>query len=124
MKQTYVRWTLQSADLIDLTPIKARDVLKRCLLEAHKEMFAQNEQMLAHNSADADLQVIVEGALRLAFREANEDYENPSAIGLMKVVQVLARKSMTSGTPVEVIEHHKRQIARVLQWLATSEPLQ
>lgn len=124
VNQTYSRWTLKSADLVDLTPIKARDLVKRCLLEAQKETFAQNERKSAHNSADADLHVIVEGAVRLAFREANEDYENPSATGLMKAVEVLARKSRSWGTPLEVIEHHKREIARVLQHLAALEPLQ
>ena len=123
MKQTYVRWTLESVDLIDLTPAKARDLITRCLLEAHKETFAQNEQRLAHNSTEADIHVIVEGAVRLAFREASEDYENPSATGLMKVVEVLARKSASSGTPSEVIEHHKRQIDRVLQHLGALERL-
>lgn len=122
MKQTYARWTLESADLVDLTATKARDLVTRCLLEAHKETFAQNEQTLGHHSADTDLRVLVEGAVRLAFREAKEDYENPSATSLVKVVQILGRKSRKWGTPLDVIEHHKRQIARVLQCLGSCQP--
>ena len=122
MRPTYVRWTLASADLVDLTPAKARDLITRCLLEAHKKTFAQNEQMLGHNSAETDLHALVEGAVRLAFREAKEDYESPSATGLMKVVQILARKSTNWGTPLEITEHHKRQITRVLQHLASCDP--
>ncbi|MFZ0735218.1 MAG: hypothetical protein WAM79_23070 [Candidatus Sulfotelmatobacter sp.] len=57
--------------------------------------------------------------MRLAFREAEEDYDHPSVDGLMKVVQVLARKSATWGTPPEIIAHHKREIARVLDCLAS-----
>src|SRR6266567_6196113 len=115
MNQIYTRWTVEAADLVNLTPAKARDLITRCLLEAQKETFTQNEQRLGHKLGDGDLQTIVEGAVRLAFRETREDYDNPTPEGLMKVVEVLARKSSSWGTPPEVIEHHKQQIARVLQ---------
>jgi len=119
VKQTFLRWNMQPDDLRNLTPAKARDLITRCLREAHRETFAQNEQMLGHNSAGPELDLIVEGAVRLAFREAHEDYENPSPAGLKRVVQVLARKSAAWGTPPEIIEHHKRQIAWVLECLAS-----
>jgi hypothetical protein len=38
----------------------------------------------------------------------------------MKVVELLARKSGSWGTPPEIIEHHKKQIARVLQSLSNN----
>lgn len=118
MTQSYTRWNLAPADLANLTPTKARDLVTRCLLEAQKETFAQNEQRLGHKPADAELRSIVEGAVRLAFRECQEDFDHPTHAGLMKVVHVLAKKSGSWGTPPEIIEHHKQQIARVLQSLS------
>jgi hypothetical protein len=117
MSQTYTRWNLSPSDLLNLTPVKARDLVTRCLLEAQRETFALNEQRLGHKTEDANLQSIVEGAVRLAFRESQQDYNNPTPEGLMKVVQLLAMKSSGWGTPPEIIEHHKQQIMRVLQAL-------
>lgn len=117
MSPTHTRWHVQSHDLVDLSPAKARDLITRCLLEAQKETFARHERMLGHTSADQDLQALVEGAVRLAFRETNQDYENPTREGLVKVVDLLARKSNAWGTPAEIIEHHKEQISRVLRHL-------
>lgn len=117
MNQTYNRWRVQAADLVSLTPEKARDLITRCLLEAQKETFARNEQVLGHMPGDRELQSIVEGTVRLAFRETKQDYDNPTRQSLMKVVEVLARKLSSWGTPAEIIEHHKEQIARVLRSL-------
>ena len=117
MNQTYNRWRVQAADLVSLTPEKARDLITRCLLEAQKETFARNEQVLGHMPGDRELQSIVEGTVRLAFRETKQDYDNPTRQSLMKVVEVLARKSSSWGTPAEIIENHKEQIARVLRSL-------
>jgi|SRR5208282_3149526 len=118
VSHTYKRWNVQPTDLVGLTPEKARDLITRCLLEAQKETFAENEQMLGHMPGEGELQTIVEGAVRLAFRETNQDYDNPTPQGLMKVVEVLARKSSSWGTPAAIIEHHKKQIAQVLRCLS------
>ena len=117
MSQTCTRWTMAPSDLLDLTPIKARDLVTRCLLEAQRETFAQNEQRLGHQAEDDHLRFVVEGAVRLAFRETGQNYNHPTAEGLTKVVQLLATKSSRWGTPPEIIEHHKQQISRVLQTL-------
>ena len=117
MNQRHTRWNLEPTDLVNVTPAKARDLITRCLLEAQRETFVHSEERLGHRPGDDDLQTIVEGAVRLAFREAQQDYDNPTREGLVSVVGVLARKSASWGTPPEIIEHHKRQIARVLQCL-------
>ena len=115
MIETFTRWKLGPDDLANLTPVKARDLVTRCLLEAQRETFAQNEQRLGHRAEDKDLVNIVEGMVRLAFREGKQDYDNPTRQGLMQVVETLGRKSAGWGTPAEIIEYHKQQIGRVLQ---------
>ena len=120
MSQTYTRWTMEPADLVGLTPLKARDLVTRCLLEAQRETFALNEQRLGHKAEDEHLRFVVQGAVRLAFRETGQDYNHPTLESLMKVVQLLATKSSRWGTPPEIIEHHKQQISRVLQTLSNN----
>ena len=117
MNQGCHRWTVQATDLTHLTAVKARDLIIKCLLEAQRENFAQNEQVLGHTPGEPELRAIVEGTIRLAFREIDQDYDNPSRESLMKVVGVIVRKSRTWGTPSEIIDHHKRQIARVMHCL-------
>ena len=119
MSQCYTRWNIAASDLVDLTPVKARDLITRCLLEAQRETFAQSERRLGQTADDENIRNIVIGTVRLAFRETEQDYSNPTPEGLVKVVELLARKSGSWGTPPEIIEHHKKQIARVLQSLVS-----
>ncbi|MBZ5568682.1 MAG: hypothetical protein LAN64_12615 [Acidobacteriia bacterium] len=60
---------------------------------------------------------MVIGAVRLAFREAGGDYDQPTKATLMKVVEILAWKSEQRQTPKEIIAHHKGEIERVLRAL-------
>jgi hypothetical protein len=112
-----MRWALDAADLIEITPIKARDLIVQCFCEAQKETFARTEQQMGQRPSDQDLGDMMTGAVRLAFRDAGFDFENPSKTALVKVVEVLARKSAARGTPHEIIAHHRQQIGMVLSAL-------
>jgi hypothetical protein len=52
---------------------------------------------------EAALRNMVIGAVRLAFKEARGDYDAPTKSSLMKVVEVLARKSEQRQTPKDGI---------------------
>jgi len=114
---TKVRWVLCPDDLLDMTPIKARDLIVKCFYEAQKETIGAAGRKIGQAQNDADLRNTVIGAVRLAFREAAADFDDPTKGGLMAAVQILARKSQQWGTPPDIVEHHKGQIERVLQIL-------
>ena len=118
---TYVRWFLDDADLLDMTPIKARDLIVKCFYEAQKETIAAAGKRIGQAQNDAELRNTVIGAVRLAFREAAADFDYPTKGGLMAVVEILARKSQHWGTPPDIVERHKAQIERVLQILSREE---
>ena len=111
------RWVLSAADLLDITPIKARDLIVKCFYEAQKETIGAAGRKIGQVQNDVELRNTVVGAVRLAFREAAADFDNPTKGGLMAAVQILARKSQHWGTPPDIVEHHKAQIERVLEML-------
>ena len=117
MTTTYVRWFLDDADLLDMTLIKARDLIVKCFYEAQKETIAAAGEKIGQIQNDAELRNTVIGAVRLAFREAAADFDDPSKGGLMAAVQILARKSKQWGTPPDIVEYHKAHIERVLEVL-------
>ena len=112
---TTLRWFLDASDLLDMKPIKARDLIVKCFYEAQKETIAAAGKKIGQ--AQNDLQNTVTGAVRLAFREAAADFDQPTKASLIAAVQILARKSKQWGTPPDIVEHHKAQIERVLQSL-------
>ena len=114
---TTVRWFLSATDLMNMTPVKARDLIVKCFFEAQKESIAAAGKNIGQAQNDTELHNTVVGAVRLAFRETAGDFDHPTKAGLMAVVQTLARKSTQWGTPPEIVEHHKNQIGSVLQAL-------
>ena len=114
---TTLRWFLDASDLLDVTPIKARDLIVKCFYEAQKETIAAAGKTIGQAQNDAELQNTVIGAVRLAFREAAGDFDHPNKGGLMAAVEILARKSQQWGTPPDIVQHHKAQIERVLKAL-------
>lgn len=113
----FKRWSLQEDDLADLSPSSARDLIVRCFYEAQRETFARSKQELGLRSDEKDLLASVVTAVKLVFKEVGEDFEKPTKGSLMKVVEVLARRASSWGTPPDIIEHHKGQIEKVLRLL-------
>lgn len=114
---TYERWFISQADLENMTPLKARNLICRCFFEAQKENFAGAAHMLGLAPKDEELMTTVTGAIRATFHEVGGEYDNPTKQTLSAVVTVLARKASAWGTPQEIVEHHRSQIANVLSAL-------
>jgi hypothetical protein len=115
---TYQRWFIQQADLENMTPVKARDLVCNCFLEAQKENFAEAAESLGLAPKDDDLRNTVVGAIRAAFHDIGGEYEKPTKETLSQVVAALARKSAVWGTPQAIVDHHRKQIEEVLRLLA------
>ncbi len=109
----FKRWNVRTTDLVDMTPIKARDLIVKCFFEAQKETFLRSRKDLGLDTSDEDLYASVVGAVRMAFNEIAGDFDNPSKEQLFQVVEVLARKAKAWGTPEDIVEHHKGQIKKI-----------
>ncbi len=110
-------WSVVVSDLVDLTPTKARDLIVECFHQAQKQHIATASEFIGQPITEADLRNMVIGAVRLAFREAKGDFDQPTKPALMKVVEILARKAEQRQTPKEIIAHHRAEIERVLRAL-------
>ncbi|MDA8431453.1 MAG: hypothetical protein M0Z60_00655 [Nitrospiraceae bacterium] len=116
-EERFRRWSLEKSDLDDLTPEKARDLIIKCFFEAQKETFARTRQGLGISFNDGDLRATVEGSIKLAFKTVGEDISKPSKAGLMRVVESLSKKAASWGTPQDIIDYHKSQIAKIIDIL-------
>ncbi len=115
--ERFKRWFISEEDLTGLTPIKARDLIIKCFFEAQKETFARAKESLGKSADEKAILESVTNAVRVVFRETGGSFDNPSKEDLVRVVEGLARKSASWGTPQDIIEHHKAQIERVLRAL-------
>lgn len=111
------RWYLQTADLQNLNPQKARDLIIKCFFEAQKETFKRAKQKFGKTSDDADILQRITSVVKITFQQVDGDFEQPTKAALLKVMEKLAKMSASWGTPEDIIEHHKKQIERLLNEL-------
>lgn len=109
--------TLSVEDLKDLTPVGARDLVVRCFHAAQRETLVRAASSLGAVPSDDALRRTVEGAVRLAFRSVQADFEAPTKPVLLGVVSALAAKAAAMGTPQDIIEHHRTQLGRIFEAL-------
>ena len=111
-------WSLQEEDLKDVTPQKALTLIIDCFYTAQKETYARvkKEMGLVVNS-DKELYNNVYASFSLIFRELGADFKNPTKDNLLEVVDILAERSSSWGTPEEIIEHHKKEVKKLLDAL-------
>ena len=64
--KTDVRWDLSDSDLLDMTPIKARDLIVECFYQAQKETISDAGRRIGQAQNQAELRNTVSGAVRLA----------------------------------------------------------
>lgn len=120
--ERFVRSYIQEEDLLDLNPVKARDLVVRCFYEVQRETITTVREQLHLSASDEDLHDSVVTTIKLTFADVGADFEKPTKGSLMKVVQALAEKCAAWGTPAEIIDHHREQIAKVFQRLPDDLP--
>lgn len=112
---TQACWTIPEHALIDLTPVRARDLVVDCFFQAQHETFARTRQKLgAQRIDDATLRADIVGAVRLAFKETGGDYDRPELATIAAAVAVLGRKADAWGTPPDIVAHHRAGIETML----------
>jgi hypothetical protein len=115
----YIRWVPSEIDLEGLDPLKARQLIEKCFREAQKETIVRAKKRLGFSAGDQDIRDSVESIVRMAFLEIGADYEQPAVEDLLKVIDILAKKSITFGTPEDIISHHKGEIQKILTRLGS-----
>lgn len=114
---TYKRWFLTEDDLRDMDPLKARDLIVKCFAEAQKETFQRAREHMGVQADDEQLLQNLRSAVKVTFKDVGGDFFAPTKDTLERVVESLASKSKSFGTPEDVIEHHREQIESVLALL-------
>ena len=66
---------------------------------------------------DWKLMATLRTAVKMTFQSVGGDFDAPTKESLAAVVEALARKASTWGTPEDVMLHHKEQILAVLRRL-------
>ncbi|HPR64973.1 MAG TPA: hypothetical protein PK014_12220 [Thermoanaerobaculia bacterium] len=55
--------------------------------------------------------------IKSAFKEAEENFNAPTKTELMKVMEILKRKSAATGKEASIIQHHATQMMKLLSRL-------
>lgn len=115
--ERFHRWSLSEGDLTELTPLKVRDIIVKCFFEAQKETFARSKKDLGMKTSEEELYKTVQSSIKMVFKDQQADFDNPTKKSLAKVVETLARKASSWGTPQDIIEYHGKQVMKVLELL-------
>lgn len=105
--------TLCEDDLRDVNIVGARDLVVRCFSNAQLETLERMAAQRGPPPSDAQLQHLVVGAVRLAFRQTGGDFDAPTKPALQAAVRALAEHSAAMGTPRDIIDHHRGQLERL-----------
>jgi hypothetical protein len=111
------KWCPSLTDTVDPTPIKVRSLLIECFLEAQKSTMERAGTTLGSHTDIDTLRASVEKVIRAGFKEVNGNYDNPTKADLEKILVVLSRKAAAWGTPPEIIDHHKKEMSKVIEML-------
>ncbi|MRR09220.1 hypothetical protein EG831_03860 [bacterium] len=113
----FVRWPCPIDQLEALGCDAARDLVVKCFFEAQRETFWRAKRKLQAGAAESDIETSVLASVRVAFREAGGDFDDPSPETLRRAVEVLARKARLWGTPSDIIDYHRDCMQRIFSRL-------
>ncbi len=97
-----------------LSPSVARELLVDCFTVAHGPNFAETKSQLGLETDDGAVRESVQTIIRLAFKQTGGNFDNPTRDDLVKVVNVLAERSLGWGTPPDVVFQHHSEMMRTL----------
>ena len=100
-----------------ITPENVRDEMVECFLSAQKECLSLAAESMHRQVTEEDLRKSVTVIIKGAFKEAEEDFDNPTKEALMKVMEILKRKSAATGKEADIIQHHAGQMMDLLMKL-------
>lgn len=89
-----------------LTAEFVRDQMIECFFTSQKEILALAARSVHHAATDGELRKSVCQLIKMAFAEAGGNYEAPTKEVLLKVMDILKRKSRATGKEAEIIQHH------------------
>lgn len=116
-KDSFRKWELDEDSLIGLTNAKALDILVECFYAAQGGLVKRIKNKLDIDPTDKQILDQVVALIRMAFKEVGEDFSNPTKIALTKVIERLSEKAKSWGTPQDIIDHHRKEIQRVIDHL-------
>ncbi len=113
----FQRWFITQKDIINLTPLKARDIIIKCFYTAQRETFFRSKQKKKLPTSEQDIKTTVTGAIKAVFGSIGADFDNPTTANLFCVVEILGANAKSWGTQQDIIEHHQKQIMNMLSQL-------
>ena len=107
------KWHLPEEALVGPTPDKVRDLFVECFYRAQVEIFAHSGS--GERPSEEKLKAMVEEAVRMAFEQAQADFDAPRREELSQVLDVLTRQATEMGTPEDVVDHHRSQLNMLVE---------
>lgn len=110
-------WTVDAAELENITPARARDLLVECFFAAQNEAYARTSHEKHAEIGRVEIKKTVESLIRMKFKELGHDWDCPTADGFRQVALSLAVEAACWGTSPETIERSMAELRKVQQQL-------
>lgn len=116
-QKQFNKWDMPVKELRNITPIKIRNLIVECFYVAQGGTFKKIKQLAKTTFTDTDILNTTTAVVKIAFLESGGDFDKPTKEILTKVIEFLAVKAASWGTPKDIIEHHKSQIKQAIDFL-------
>lgn len=115
--QEHRKFHLTKFDLLYLDEIKVRDFIVKCFSHSHRETFERARKIICSPTDSKSIENSVILVVRLAFKKAGYDFDNPTKDGLISVLDNLAKEARLMGTPDCIVDYHKNEIMKAVNRL-------
>ena len=114
-EQEFMASSMEVDELAGLVLVKCRDLMIEKFFELHKQVAAVPANWFPLTGpAENYSHATVMGTVRMLFSELNEDFRQPTARGLTKVLTRLAIKAADWGISEDAIQQTRRQLQRLI----------